>query len=208
MFSSSPSNTPSAYSRSPAGRLHDLFVAIEAVTPGEFKQKGAGLTIEFGFLDSPFGESLIAITQRGICHLAFVEQGQYKQALDRLRRDWSGARLTDNPQAVATVAEQIFPPGSRSGPLTLFLKGTNFQLKVWEALLRIPSGRLASYQQIAKTIGRPGAVRAVAGAVSLNPVAWLIPCHRVIRKSGAFGGYRWGEIRKKALIGWEAGQLG
>ncbi|HVN53059.1 MAG TPA: methylated-DNA--[protein]-cysteine S-methyltransferase [Anaerolineaceae bacterium] len=189
------------------GRLHDLFVATEAVTPGEYKTHGAGLTIQFGFHPTPFGECLLARTSRGICGMAFVEPGGREQALKDLRVKWRRARLEENPQATAPLVAQIFsPPGARSGTLNLLLNGTNFQIKVWEALLRIPSGSVVTYEDIALSIGMPGSARAVGGAVAANPVAVIIPCHRVIRKDGEFGGYHWGMARKKALLGWEMAQ--
>ncbi|MEE8585260.1 MAG: bifunctional helix-turn-helix domain-containing protein/methylated-DNA--[protein]-cysteine S-methyltransferase [Acidobacteriota bacterium] len=189
------------------GRLHDLFVAIDAVTPGEFKAKGAGVRIDYGFVPSPFGECLLAATRRGVCHLSFADSGNRQDAVQRLRHQWGLARLQENPQSATSLAKRIFhAEDSPFRTLTLFLKGTNFQIKVWESLLRVPRGRVATYEQIAQQIGRPRAVRAVANAVGPNPVAWLIPCHRVIRKSGALGGYRWGQVRKKALLGWEAGK--
>ena len=186
------------------GRLHDLFVTCEAVTPGEYKNHGAGLTIQYGFHQTPFGECLLARTSRGICALAFAEPGGRDQALLDLRTKWRQARLEENPAATASMVAQIFqPPELRPGSLNLVLNGTNFQIKVWEALLRIPSGSVVTYEDIALSIGMPKAARAVSNAVASNPVAVLIPCHRVIRKDGAFGGYHYGTARKKALLGWE-----
>jgi AraC family transcriptional regulator of adaptative response/methylated-DNA-[protein]-cysteine methyltransferase len=189
------------------GRLHDLFVACEAVTPGEYKTHGAGLTIQYGFHPTPFGECLLARTSRGICALAFVEPGGSEQALKDLRLKWRQARLEENPAATAPTVAQIFQPQEkRAGTLNLLLNGTNFQIKVWEALLRIPSGSVVTYEDIALSIGMPKAARAVSNAVASNPVAVLIPCHRVIRKDGDFGGYHYGMRRKKALLGWEMAQ--
>jgi AraC family transcriptional regulator of adaptative response/methylated-DNA-[protein]-cysteine methyltransferase len=186
------------------GRLHDLFVACEAVTPGEYKTHGDGLTIQYGFHQTPFGECLLARTTRGVCALAFVEEGGGEQALNDLRLKWRRARLEENPAATAALVAQIFrPPDARTGTMNLLLNGTNFQIKVWEALLRIPSGAVVSYEDVAMSIGMPGAARAVSNAVASNPVAVLIPCHRVIRKDGDFGGYHYGTARKKALLGWE-----
>ena len=185
-------------------RLHDLFVACEAVTPGEYKSHGEGLTIQYGFHQTPFGECLLARTPRGVCALVFVESGGREQALKELRLKWRRARLEEDPAATAPLIAQIFlPPEARTGTLGLFLNGTNFQIKVWEALLRIPSGSLVTYEDIALSIGMPKAARAVSNAVANNPVAVLIPCHRVIRKDGDFGGYHYGTARKKALLGWE-----
>ena len=190
------------------GRLHDLFVTFEAMTPGDFKRQGAGLEISYGFGDSPFGDCLLAITDRGICHLGFVEKDKRSEALDRLFRAWPGAVFTENPESVKPMVKNIFRIDQRkdSRPFTLLLKGTNFQINVWKAILRIPSGWVASYQDIASYIGSPKAFRAAANAAAINPVAYLIPCHRVIAKSGRIHQYRWGAARKKALLGWEAAQ--
>ena len=186
------------------GRLHDLFVNIEAVTPGEFKQKGTGLTINYGIHPSPFGECLLAVTERGICGLSFIENGNSKKALQYLRANWPNARIVENRKMTAPFVEKIFGGGKQNGaPLKLFLKGTNFQIKVWEALLKIPTGCVASYEAIAARIGKPTASRAVGSAVANNSIAYLIPCHRVIQKIGAFGNYRWGVPRKKAMLLWE-----
>ena len=187
------------------GRLHDLFVAVDAVTPGEFKDGGRGVAIRYGFHSSPFGDYLLAVTERGICGLSFTPVSGRDLVLEELARRWNGAALERDQGATDSLAARIFRnrPSSKR-PLTLALRGTNFQIKVWEALLRIPDGALASYRDIARGIGRPKAYRAVASAVAQNPVAYLIPCHRVIRCTGAFGEYRWGAARKKAMIGWEA----
>lgn len=187
------------------GRLHDLFVTFEAMTPGEFKKQGAGLPIEYGFCDSPFGECLLAFTKRGICHLGFVQDGR-QDALDQLTQTWPGALFKENPQAVEPLASQLFPlAGARQArPFNLLVKGTNFQINVWKALLQIPLGSMATYQDIAEYMGRPTASRAVANAIAINPVAYLIPCHRVISKTGKIHQYRWGSPRKKAIVGWEA----
>ena len=185
------------------GRLHDLFVATEAVTPGEFKHKGAGLTILYGFHLSPFGKCLVGLTGRGICHLAFVQPGEHSQALTELQKAWPEASLQEDPQATRPLIGQIFNLSEQPGVLGLHLCGTNFQIKVWEALLRIPPGTVISYEDLAVSVGMPYAARAVGHAVARNPIPVLIPCHRVIRKSGEFGGYHWGAARKKALLGWE-----
>lgn len=189
------------------GRLHDLFVTTEAVTPGEYKSSGAGLTIRYGLHDTPFGKVLIGTTERGICHLGFV-QGSEGKSIDNLVADWQQARMVEDHKTTAPLVGPIFDL-SRHGntPLRLHLRGTNFQLKVWEALLRIPPGAVTSYEGLAKQAGRPGASRAVGTALGRNPIAVLIPCHRVIRKLGEFGNYRYGTIRKKALLGWEAAQF-
>lgn len=187
------------------GRLHDLFVAVDAVTPGEYKNRGSGLKISYGLHDSPFGICLIAATERGICHLSFHDPEGQEAAVALFHQRWPGAEITFDPWATLPLNRQIFGKSSMS-QLRLHLRGTNFQLKVWEALLRIPSGGVVSYQEIAKVIGQSGATRAVGTAVGRNPIAFLIPCHRVIRQTGAFGNYRWGLTRKKAIFTWEQGR--
>lgn len=189
------------------GRLHDLFVTLEAITPGEYKAGGAGLVIEYGVHETPFGRALIAMTARGICGLRFI--GDASANIGRLRHEWPAAELRAHPAATAPVAERLFGPlAPRPGAiLALLLKGSNFQVKVWRALLELPFGSLATYGSIATRIGVPSAARAVGAAIGANPVAWLIPCHRVIRESGALGGYRWGVERKAAMLGWEAARI-
>lgn len=188
------------------GRLHDLMVSVEAVTPGEFKRQGKGLEIVYGFHLTPFGECLLAATARGICGLTFVVEGRRPATLAELRRRWPGARLVEKPSTTRPFIEGIFPrrPRHADRPLPLYLKGTNFQVKVWEALLRIPEGSVTSYQELAARVRRPRATRAVGNAVGQNPVAFLIPCHRVIRKMGALGGYHGGTDRKRVMLAWEA----
>ena len=187
------------------GRLHDLFVTTEAVTPGEYKSKGEGVTIRYGIHLTPFGKCLIGLTERGICHLGFV-QGSEGEAVDNLVADWTEAKMIEDYRATASLVGPIFDLqfNSRIKPLTLHLRGTNFQLKVWEALLQIPAGSVSTYEGIAKRIGQPTATRAVGTAVGHNPIAVLIPCHRVIRKAGDFGKYRYGALRKKALLAYES----
>ena len=186
------------------GRLHDLFVTTEAMSPGEYKSRGAGLTIRYGLHPTPFGRALIAATPRGICHLGFV-QGSEGAAIDGLVRDWPGARMVEDPAATGSLVRPIFDAAGRGrDALRLHLRGTNFQIKVWEALLRIPPGQVTTYEAVAAGIGRPAALRAVGSAVGRNPVAVLIPCHRVIRKVGGFGEYRYGPARKRALLAWES----
>jgi len=188
------------------GRLHDLFVTTEAVTPGEYKSGGAGLTIRYGLHDTPFGKTLIGVTERGICHLGFVQTSE-GDVIDTLVANWQQAKMIEDHKATASLVEPIFDLNQRfNTPLPLHLRGTNFQLKVWEALLRIPPGAVTSYQGLAEQAGRPGASRAVGAALGRNPIAVLIPCHRVIRKLGEFGNYRYGPVRKKAMVGWEAAQ--
>ncbi len=185
------------------GRLHDLFVTTEAVTPGQYKSRGAGLTIRYGLHPTPFGECLIGLTDRGICHLGFVQDSE-GDAVDNLVSEWQQAEMVEDYEATAPLVEPIFDLSRRTGePLHVHLRGTNFQIKVWEALLRIPTGSVTTYGQIASEIGHPTAMRAVGSAVGHNPIAVLIPCHRVIRKLGEFGNYRYGEVRKKALLAYE-----
>jgi AraC family transcriptional regulator of adaptative response/methylated-DNA-[protein]-cysteine methyltransferase len=186
------------------GRLHDLFVTLEAMSPGEYRERGAGLCIRHGIHETPFGPALIALTARGICALHFVDGAS--DALDRLRREWPDADLRRDAAATAPVSGRLFGQlSSQPGrALALLVKGTNFQVKVWRALLELPFGSLATYGDIAARIGAPGSARAVGAAVGANPIAWLIPCHRVIRESGTLGGYRWGVERKAAMLGWEA----
>ena len=189
-------------------RLHDLFVNIEAVTPGEFKLKGSGLHIDYGAHLTPFGTCLLATTIKGVCHLAFITATGLENALIELMNRWQNAKIQENPQKTETLIGKIFglQPQNVKNSISLYLKGTNFQIKVWEALLRIPSGYVCTYKDIARYVGHPAAIRAVGNAVAVNPVGYIIPCHRVIRKTGAFGNYHFGTVRKKALIGWEIAQ--
>jgi AraC family transcriptional regulator of adaptative response/methylated-DNA-[protein]-cysteine methyltransferase len=187
------------------GRLHDLFITWEAVTPGEFKQRGDGLTINYGFHQTPFGEILSGSTDRGICSLSFVMPAGRVEALDTLQQDWLHAHLVENPRLTESLVESIFHFSTQvtPQPLRLYLHGSNFQLKVWEALLRIPPGNVVSYRDVASYLGEPKASRAVGNALARNPVAVLIPCHRVIHSLGEFGNYHYGAARKVALLGWE-----
>jgi len=185
-------------------RLHDLMVNVYAATPGELRNGGDRLTIRYGFASTPFGECLAARTRRGICHLAFAEHGR-REAREALVSRWPRARFEHDASGITSLIRQLFAPvgpGSHR-PVALHLHGTNFQIRVWEALIRVPSGSLLSYENLAQAMGMPRASRAVASAVAANRVALLIPCHRVIRKSGAFGEYRWGTHRKRALLAWE-----
>jgi AraC family transcriptional regulator, regulatory protein of adaptative response / methylated-DNA-[protein]-cysteine methyltransferase len=184
------------------GRLYDLFVQTEAVTPGEFKSKGKGLDIVYGFHPSPFGESLLALTDRGICFLAFVD-GDRSSALEQLMQTWPNALLTQSPSRTSSVVKRIFSPGRAAAPFPIHLRGTNFQIKVWEALLHLQPGELTTYQVLANQVASPGAARAVGNAVAHNPLAYIIPCHRVLQKTGYFGNYRYGSSRKKAILAWE-----
>jgi AraC family transcriptional regulator of adaptative response/methylated-DNA-[protein]-cysteine methyltransferase len=194
---------------SSGGRLHDLFITLEAVTPGEYKTGGSGLRIARGFHDSPFGECLIATTDRGICGLSFVIDGDRDAAVAELADRWPGATFVDDQRGTRGVAERVFAAwkgewsskdDTTAAPLSLLVRGTNFQVRVWEALLRIPAGVVSTYEEVAAAIGQSTATRAVASAIARNPVAYLIPCHRVIRKSGAFGDYHWGATRKVAML--------
>ena len=185
-----------------ASRLHDHFVQLEAVTPGEFRRQGEGVRVEYGVGATPFGEMFLARTARGICRAGFVEAAPVQAQLAALRATWPHCRLEHAPGAIADVLQTMFgEPRARPPrqPLPLHVSGTNFQVAVWRALLEIPAGTAVSYGELARTVGRPGASRAVGGAVGANPVALLIPCHRVIQQSGALGGYRWGPSRKRVI---------
>jgi AraC family transcriptional regulator of adaptative response/methylated-DNA-[protein]-cysteine methyltransferase len=186
-------------------RAHDLMVNSEAVTPGDFARAGAGLTVRYGFHPSPFGDCLIATTKHGICHLAFIGPVSWREALDRLRREWPNAFIIADAEETAAAAQRVFPgPGESPTPgLSIHVKGTNFQLKVWRALLALPDGTLTSYGALASAIGDPQASRAVGTAVGRNPISWLIPCHRVLRSTGALGGYAWGTDRKRVMLALE-----
>lgn len=189
------------------GRLHDHFVSLEAITPGEYKRRGSGLRIAYGVHASPFGPMLLGITDRGVCWLSFLSDQSAEGELASLRRFWEGAEFSADKARTGAIAKRIFSSlENGNAPITLLVKGTNFQVNVWKALLRVPSGFLCSYDQIACAMGNPSAARAVGKALAANPVGYLIPCHRVIRKVGVPGGYRWDEVRKRALIAWEAAQ--
>lgn len=197
---------------SSSGRLHDLFVKLDAVTPGTELRRGCGLELAVGFHASPFGTVLLAASELGIAWLSFVIHSR-QQALAALRKRWPKARLVERQRRTGALAEEVFagfPPAGHGppAPLALLVRGTNFQVKVWEALLRIPPGALTTYQQVATAIGEPEAARAVGNAVGQNPVAFLIPCHRVIRSTGALGDYRWGSQRKRLILAWEALRTG
>jgi AraC family transcriptional regulator, regulatory protein of adaptative response / methylated-DNA-[protein]-cysteine methyltransferase len=191
-----------------SGRLHDLFVTLEAMSPGEARAGGAGLTIRYGLHETPFGKAMVASTARGICGLHFVDD--VRRALRQLREDWPRAQFLHDPTDTGMMARRIFDPltAHRDEPLAVLVKGTNFQIQVWRALLGLRFGSVASYCGIASQIGAPAAARAVGSAVASNRIAYLIPCHRVIRESGNFSHYRWGTERKAAMLGWEAAQSG
>ncbi len=188
------------------GRLHDLMVTLEAVTPGELKARGSGLDIRYGFTPTPFGTALLASTARGICHLAFHDGASERAALARLEDQWPVAHLARDDGAARETAGRIWSPGEsgQATPFPLAVKGTNFQLKVWQALLEVAAGGPTTYREVARAAGVPGSERAVGNAVSHNPVAWLIPCHNVLRTDGSLAGYAWGEDRKRAMLAWEA----
>jgi AraC family transcriptional regulator of adaptative response/methylated-DNA-[protein]-cysteine methyltransferase len=183
------------------GRLHDLFLRWEAMSPGEFAQGGAGLTIRYGWFDSPFGEALAMGTERGLCGLAFTGEFGRDRAWEDMAGRWPDARFEEAPEAIAPWVEASF---AGRGEAVLHMIGAPFQIKVWEALLQIPSGHVTTYSDIAQAIGNPRAVRAVGTAVGRNPVSFLIPCHRALRKSGALGGYHWGLPVKRAILAWES----
>lgn len=189
------------------GRLHDLFVNLTAMTPGEVKLQGAGLRILYGFHSTPFGECLLALTERGICALRFVGEDGREAVLAALKAEWQGAEFVPAPAQTAVFVQKLFAEagdGKEKRPFHLLLRGTNFQIQVWQALLTIPPGAMVTYQDIADLLGKPTATRAVASAIAHNPIGYLIPCHRVISKVGQAHQYRWGSARKKAMLGWEA----
>jgi AraC family transcriptional regulator, regulatory protein of adaptative response / methylated-DNA-[protein]-cysteine methyltransferase len=186
------------------GRLHDLFVHCEAVTPGDYKRAGEGLTIRYGVHPTSFGEALLAVTDRGICGLNFIASGNGEQEREALVQKWQAATLVEDEEETGRLAAQIFTPGADPAPLHLYVRGTNWQIKVWEALLRIPLGARLTYGDIAQEVCTIKAARAVGNAVGSNPIAYLIPCHRVVRQSGEAHRYRWGSERKQAILAWEA----
>ena len=186
------------------GRLHDLMVTCEAMSPGEIKRGGAGLSIRYGTAPTPFGDALIAWTGRGICHIGFVQHADATSALVALKQDSPAAAFTLDQAHARQLAGTIFNAAAQTQPLHLMLRGSNFQIKVWEALLDVAAGSTVSYGQLAKKLGMPGAQRAVGSTIAKNRIALLIPCHRVIRESGDSGHYYWGDDRKAALLAWEA----
>lgn len=190
---------------SSSARLHDHFVSIEAVTPGEFKSKGAGLEIVYGVHESHFGDVFVASTERGICYLIFVDTRDHiDEAFGSLKSMYPNAKISEQSDQIAPVVNKLFAEKHPKQKHRLLLSGTNFQINVWKALLRIPYGQLSTYGQIATAIGKPKACRAVGTAVGANPISFLIPCHRVIQSTGVIGNYRWGPTRKKALLAWES----
>ncbi len=190
---------------SSGSRLYDHFVQLEAVTPGEYKQRGAGLIIDHGVHDTPFGQAFVALTPRGVCNFSFLDEQDPQAPLTALAQRWPAAELREAPSRTQGVIHTMFD-GSKTPdrPISLHVSGTNFQISVWRALLQIPPAKVVSYAQVASAVGNPKAARAVGLAVGANPVALMIPCHRVIQQNGKLGGYHWGETRKQAIHAWEA----
>jgi AraC family transcriptional regulator of adaptative response/methylated-DNA-[protein]-cysteine methyltransferase len=187
-------------------RLHDLCISLEAASPGEVKSGGEGWTIVFGFADSPFGKCLVGESHRGVCHLSFVEAGDEDAAMAGVQAQWPRARLQPNKTTARRLVDRIFRPmpvGNSPASLRAFVRGTPFQVLVWRALLQVQGGTLVSYGGLAAAVNQPAAARAVGSAVGQNPLAYLIPCHRVIHETGALGDYRWGQVRKRAILAWE-----
>ena len=189
-----------------SSRLHDLFVVCEAVTPGEYKNSGEGLEIFYGCHPSPFGYCLLGATERGVCYLEFQPNGQKNPSIEGIKKRWPRAQIVLKPKKSLALVKKVFGFNMEPGaaPLHLYVKGSNFQIKVWEALLKIPTGEVVTYEDVAMHIKMPKAARAVGNAVGQNPIPFLIPCHRVIRKMGEFGNYAGGRERKKVMLGWEA----
>ncbi|CAN7464132.1 methylated-DNA--[protein]-cysteine S-methyltransferase [Neorhizobium sp. LjRoot104] len=189
------------------GRLHDLFVTHEAMSPGEWKARGGGLTIRYGFHASPFGQALVMATDRGLSGLAFADLGCEQAALDDMMRRWPNAEYVADQEMTAPYVGRIFDRANWScdRPLKVVLIGTDFQVRVWQSLLKIPFGKAVTYSDVANDIGQPTASRAVGAAVGANPISFVVPCHRALGKSGALTGYHWGLTRKRAILGWEAG---
>ena len=191
------------------GRLHDLFVTHEGMSPGIYKAHGRGLSIRYGFHDCPFGRALILITSEGLAGLAFADHGKEKSALADMTSRWPEAAYVEDQQATASYARRIFEAErwQPDQPLKIVFIGTDFEIRVWETILRIPFGKASTYSDIACHIGKPKAARAVGTAVGKNPISFVVPCHRVLEKSGGLGGYHWGLTRKRAILGWEAGAM-
>jgi AraC family transcriptional regulator of adaptative response/methylated-DNA-[protein]-cysteine methyltransferase len=189
-------------------RVHDLFVTIEGVTPMQYKTRGSQLSIYYGYHASPFGMCFIAVTAKGICALKFLDEDRTRDEFEIFSNQWPFARLVHKPSLTQPVVKAIFHKYTQPGDLKLLVRGTEFQIKVWQALLHIPYGSVASFQDIARVIGQPNAVKAVGKAVAANTILYLIPCHRIITKSGNMGSYHYGRARKQAMIGWEMAQCG
>jgi AraC family transcriptional regulator of adaptative response/methylated-DNA-[protein]-cysteine methyltransferase len=190
-------------------RLHDLFVTHEAMTPGDFKTGGAGLTLAYGYHPSPFGQALIMVTPLGLAGVGFADPGEEGAVLADMMRRWPKARFLEDPARTAPFAARVFDPSqwSPERPLNVVLIGSDFEVRVWRTLLKIPMGRAATYSDVATHIGRPKAARAVGAAVGRNPLSFVVPCHRVLGRSGALTGYHWGLTRKQAMLGWEGGRV-
>ncbi|AFL54494.1 AraC family transcriptional regulator of adaptative response/methylated-DNA-[protein]-cysteine methyltransferase [Sinorhizobium fredii] len=190
------------------GRLHDLFVTHEAMSPGEWKARGTGLTIRYGFHPSPFGTALVMVTDRGLAGLAFADAGEERASFEDMSRRWPNATYREDSAATARYAARIFNPERwcADEPLNIVLIGSDFQIRVWQALLNIPLGKATTYSKIAGEIGQPTASRAVGAAVGRNPISFVVPCHRALGKGGELTGYHWGLTRKRAILGWEAGK--
>lgn len=202
--------TADAVGLSGSGRLHDLFLRWEAMSPGEYARGGEGLEIRWGWFESPFGPALIMGTEKGICGIGFAAESDPEATMADLISRWPKATYVEDPMALSPLADAAFPQEGQAAdkPTPLFLIGAPFQIKVWEALLTIPTGHVTTYSDIARVIGHPKAVRAVGTAVGRNPISWLIPCHRALRKSGGLGGYHWGLPVKRAMLAWEAAETG
>ena len=195
--------TADAVGLSGSGRLHDMFLTWEAMSPGDFAKGGAGLCIYWGWFESPFGPALVMGTDKGICGLAFADETGSDTAMADMIGRWPKADFVEDPMRLRPWVNAALGTDGRHDPAPLYLIGAPFQIKVWEALLQVPTGHVTTYSEIAQTIGTPRAVRAVGTAVGRNPISWLIPCHRALRKSGALGGYHWGLDRKRAMLAWE-----
>jgi AraC family transcriptional regulator of adaptative response/methylated-DNA-[protein]-cysteine methyltransferase len=189
------------------GRLHDLFVTHEAMSPGEWKAKGGGLTIRYGFHHSPFGVALVMATERGLAGLAFADEGGEQEALDDMTRRWPNATYVEDAEATLPYVGRVFDRSQWlcDRPLRVVLIGTDFQMRVWQSLLKIPYGKAVTYSDVANDIGQPTANRAVGAAVGANPISFVVPCHRAVARNGALTGYHWGLTRKRAMLGWETG---
>lgn len=211
LLADSPNILEASYALGLSGpaRLHDLFVVHEAMSPGEWKTGGEGLEIRYGFHPSPFGIALVMITKRGLCGLAFADMGKEGAALKDMRGRWKNARYAEDSAATADIAARIFQSDrwKPDTPLRVVLIGTDFEVRVWETLLKVPLGRAATYTDVAKNIGKPNAPRAVGAAVGKNPISFVVPCHRIVGTNGALTGYHWGLTRKRAMLGWEQAKL-
>jgi AraC family transcriptional regulator of adaptative response/methylated-DNA-[protein]-cysteine methyltransferase len=208
--SASVLDTTFAVGLSGPARLHDLFVTHEAMSPGQWKSGGVGLTLHFGFHASPFGRALAMATGRGLAGLAFADPGDEQSALSDMRARWPQADYVEAPERIAPLVQRVFDPARwrAEAPLRIVMIGTDFEIRVWETLLRVPIGRLTTYSDIAAKVCTPAAARAVGAAVGRNPISFVVPCHRVIGRNGNLTGYHWGLTRKRAILGWEAGHAG